>query len=103
MLTRADELEPNNPLAKFHKANLYVSLEEYELALLELEQVKEFAPREASVHFLMGRIHKRLNQPDAAMMRFITALDLDPKDRNLVKSAIDKLHAPNGEDDDEEF
>jgi hypothetical protein len=34
----------------------------------------------------MGRIHKKLNQPDEAMLRFITALDLDPKDRNLVKS-----------------
>lgn len=102
-LNQADLLEPNNPLAKFHKANVYVSLEEYQLALLELEQVKQFAPKEASVHFLMGRIYKKLNMHDKAMMRYITALDLDPKDRNLVKAAIDKLHSPNDADEEEDF
>lgn len=29
MLKQADLLEPQNPLAKFHKANIYVSLEQY--------------------------------------------------------------------------
>lgn len=99
MLEKADQLEPTNPLAKFQKANVYMSLEEYAMALAQLENVKEFAPREASVHFLMGKIYKKLGKVDQAMLRFITALDLDPKDRNLVKSAIDKLHAPSNGDD----
>jgi len=105
MLEKADSLQPSNPLAKFQKANVHISLNQLHLALAELEKVKEFAPKEASVHFLIGKIWKKLNQPDKAMMGFITALDLDPKDRNLVKAAIDKLHISNANDSqsDEEF
>ena len=46
--------------------------------------MKELAPREASVHFLLGKVYKRLENPDQAMIAYLSALDLDPKDRNLV-------------------
>ncbi len=46
----------------------------------------------------------RLNcasQYEEAMMRFVTALDLEPRDKNQVKSYIDKLqHADFNDDDD---
>ena len=41
---------------------MYVTGGEYEYALMELEQVRQLAPREASVHFLLGKIYKKLNQ-----------------------------------------
>ena len=51
----------------------------------------------------MGRIYKKLNLPEEAMVNFSTALDLKPAsgDVNLIKSAIEKLHVPDdGEEDD---
>ena len=82
---------------------MLLSEDRFQDALEELESLKEVAPREASVFFLMGRIYKKLNLPEEAMVNFSTALDLKPVsgDVNLIKSAIEKLHVPDdGEEDD---
>ena len=68
-------------------------------ALKELEAVADHAPKEASVHFLMGKVCKKLGKLDDAMMRFTFALDLEPKDNNLIKSAIDRLEEPDVSED----
>lgn len=65
-----------------------MSLDRPQEALLELEKVRSAAPREASVHFNMGKVLKRLGQPEKAMRCFLTALDLDPKDNNLIKVSL---------------
>ena len=101
LLQHAIDLDKRNPLAKYEKASVLLSEDRLEDALEELERLKEVAPREASVFFLIGRIHKKLGAADAAMVAFSTALDLKPAsaDVNLIKSAIEKLHVP---DDSEE-
>lgn len=45
--------------------------------------------------FQMGRIYKRLDQPNQALAHFCTALDLRPSaaDVNLIKAAIEKIRA----------
>uniref|UniRef100_A0A7S2RLV0 Uncharacterized protein n=1 Tax=Mucochytrium quahogii TaxID=96639 RepID=A0A7S2RLV0_9STRA len=101
MLQRASALEPSNPQAKFQRALVLRTMECYEAALEELEAVRNFAPRESSVHFLMGKICKQLDKKDEAMLHFTTALDLDPKDSNLIKLAIDKLDTPDMDETDD--
>ncbi|KAH8091968.1 hypothetical protein JL720_5544 [Aureococcus anophagefferens] len=91
-LRRAALMEPKNPQARFQCANVLISLDKYEDALAELRAVSDHAPREASVHFLMGKVCK-LGRLDDAMMHFTFALDLEPKDNNAIKSAIDRLEA----------
>jgi hypothetical protein len=43
------------------------------------------------VHFLLGKLYKKAGNSGAAMGHFLKALDLDPKDSNLVKAEMDKL------------
>lgn len=93
-LAEAFRLDPHNPQARFQRATIYVSLNRPEEALKELEKVRDAAPREATVHFAMGKVLKRLGRPEQAMRCFLTALDLDPKDNQLIKSAMDKLDEP---------
>ena len=40
---------------------------------------------------MIGKIHKKLGRKDLALQAFNIALELDPKDTNMVKSSIDKL------------
>ena len=75
-------------------------MDRYDEALVELRAVSDRAPREASVHFLMGKVCKKLNRLDDAMMHFTFALDLEPKDNNLIKSAIDRLEEPDISEDE---
>ena len=65
--------------------------------------VQDIAPREASVWFQMGRIYKRLDQPDQALAHFCTALDLKPSasDANLIKAAIEKIRLSDDSEEEE--
>jgi tetratricopeptide (TPR) repeat protein len=41
---------------------------------------------------MIGKIFRRKGMIDKALQHFTKALDLDPKDTNMVKSLIDKIH-----------
>jgi anaphase-promoting complex subunit 3 len=60
VLDIAGELQPLNPQARFQKANVLITQHRYEEALEELKIVRNFAPRESSVHFMMGKVSKKL-------------------------------------------
>ena len=90
-LAEANRLDPRNPQARFQRATIFTAINRNEEALAELEKVRDAAPREATVHFAMGKVLKRLKRPQQAMKCFLTAMDLDPKDNQLIKSAMDKL------------
>jgi anaphase-promoting complex subunit 3 len=98
-LSGAFRLDPRNPQAHYQRATIFMSLDRPKDALLELEKVRSAAPKESSVHFNMGKVYKRLGQPSKAMRCFLTALDLDPKDNNLIKAAMDRLDEPDLEDE----
>ncbi|XP_058002005.1 cell division cycle protein 27 homolog B-like isoform X3 [Hevea brasiliensis] len=96
MMERAILADKKNPLPLYQKANILVSLESFDEALEVLEELKEYAPRESSVYALMGKIYKRRNMHDKAMLHFGLALDLKPSatDVATIKTAIEKLHVP---------
>ncbi|XP_048227782.1 cell division cycle protein 27 homolog B isoform X2 [Ricinus communis] len=96
MMERAILADKKNPLPMYQKANILVSLESFEEALEVLEELKEYAPRESSVYALMGKIYKRRNMHEKAMLHFGLALDLKPSatDVATIKAAIEKLHVP---------
>ncbi|XP_011048324.1 PREDICTED: cell division cycle protein 27 homolog B isoform X2 [Populus euphratica] len=96
MMERAILADKKNPLPMYQKANILVSLESFGEALEVLKELKEYAPRESSVYALMGRIYKRRNIHDEAMLHFGLALDLKPSatDVATIKAAIEKLHVP---------
>lgn len=78
VMEKAISADKKNPLPMYQKANILSSLERFDEALKELEQLKEYAPRESSVYALMGKIYKRLNMHEKAMFYFGLALDLKP-------------------------
>jgi tetratricopeptide (TPR) repeat protein len=104
---RADELEANNPLAKYHLAHVHLALGEDEQALVQLKILRALAPRESNIPFLLGRISKRRGAsapPGEAMRYFMEALELETKDRAMIKAAIEALHEGKEEDEEgEEF
>ncbi|XP_042496293.1 cell division cycle protein 27 homolog B-like isoform X2 [Macadamia integrifolia] len=78
MMEKAILADGKNPLPMYQKASILYSLEKLDEALKVLEELKEYAPRESSVYALMGKIYKRLNMHDRAMLHFGLALDLKP-------------------------
>ena len=56
-----------------------MALHEHQKALVELKVLKDIAPDEANVHFLLGKVYKVLRQKGNAIKHFTMALNLDPK------------------------
>jgi len=50
---------------------------------------------------LLGKIYKKLGQPQKALVCLSTALDLNPKDAQMIKAAIHKLHSADEDDVDD--
>lgn len=72
-------------------------------ALAELLALAGSAPREASVHFQLGKLYRRLGDADAALRHFNAALDLKPRaaDAALIKAAMEKVgEAEEGEEEE---
>jgi len=77
--THALTLSPNSALARFKRARVLMSMRMYEAALAELQVLRDLAPEEANVFFLLGKCHKGLGERAAAVRSFTTALNLDAK------------------------
>ena len=56
--------------------------------------LQEQVPAEASVWWLLAKVHKRLGHKSRALTALNAALDLQPPaaDAALIKAALDKLH-----------
>lgn len=99
-LNKASELEPSNPTSRFQKALLLSKMCMYKESLDELRRVRDFAPREASVRFEIGKLCAKMQQLDEARANLFAAHDLDPKNGNLYKGYVDKVICNNAGADD---
>ncbi len=57
--------------------------------------------QESNVHFLMGKICKKLKRPDEALKHFTIAQDLRPKDSARMRMALDLMDDPSMDDERE--
>lgn len=55
-LNAAVEMEPRNPLCKFHRATVLFAAERYQDALEELLELMQIVPKESLVYFLLGKV-----------------------------------------------
>lgn len=46
--------------------------------------LKDMVPDEASVHFMLGKLHKSMGDKPSAVKHFTIALNLDPKVRSFL-------------------
>lgn len=77
--TRATELAPRVAQARFRKARALLATGKLQDALHELRILKDLAPDDARVHFLLGKLYKAQNDKSQAVRHFTQALSLDPK------------------------
>ncbi|KAJ5103069.1 anaphase-promoting complex subunit cdc27 [Penicillium argentinense] len=97
---RACSLAPHSVLARFRKARVLMKCQEYNFALADLKILKDIAPNEANVHFLLGKLYKMLHDKPNAIKHFTAALNLDPKAAHFIKDAMDEWEDDDMEDDD---
>ncbi|XP_028036484.1 cell division cycle protein 27 homolog [Bombyx mandarina] len=78
-LEKAVALDTENPLCRFHRASVLLRAGRPQDALADLHHLKDIAPRESLVYYLLGKVHNKLGNAHLALMHFSWATDLDPK------------------------
>ncbi|CAE8714784.1 unnamed protein product [Polarella glacialis] len=93
--SRAAQSRHCGALASFQKGCVLSTLGRHAEAVDELKRARGLAPREACVHFQLGRAHVGSGDARLALVHFTTAMDLcgakDSKDHQLIVSAQDEL------------
>eukprot|EP00826_Nyctotherus_ovalis_P014717 TRINITY_DN14120_c0_g2_i1.p1 TRINITY_DN14120_c0_g2~~TRINITY_DN14120_c0_g2_i1.p1 ORF type:complete len:588 (+),score=143.57 TRINITY_DN14120_c0_g2_i1:389-2152(+) len=89
---RAEKLDPSNPLNRYQKATVLMSMGLLNDALKILEELNVKVPKEAPIHLLIAKIYRKLGNVDKALHHYNIAMDLEPKEANIIKSLIDKLN-----------
>ena len=84
--TKASELAPRFAQARFKKARALLAVGQIEAAQNELMILKDLAPDEARVHFLLGTLYRSMEEKQQAVRHFTIALALDPKVRYRCSS-----------------
>ncbi|KJE93974.1 cell division cycle Cdc27 [Capsaspora owczarzaki ATCC 30864] len=79
LLHKALVIDPTNLLAKFTLATSHFLMNSDTEALGVLLELVDNAPHEASVHMLLARVYKRMNQATLAARHWSWAMDLDPR------------------------
>jgi anaphase-promoting complex subunit 3 len=64
---KAEQMDPQNPLNKYQKATVLMSLERYKEALQVLLDLMLQVPKEAPIHIVIGKIYKKLGNIDKAL------------------------------------
>ena len=68
VLDAAVKVDARNPLARYERASVLLTIDRPHEALAELNALREIEPREGSVFVLLAKVHRRLNQPGAAAL-----------------------------------
>lgn len=87
---------PHNPLPRFQRAQVLLGEDRLPEALEAARELLNVASQEPSIYFLLGKIYKRMEQQEKAILHLSMALDLKPptQEVNLIKAFIEKLNVP---------
>lgn len=97
LFEQACRLDPRSIMARFRKAQILLKLQAPEEALKDLLFLKDAAPDDPNIHFLLGRCYKKLHDRANAIRHLTIAMNLDPKSHNIIKEVMENVDE---EDDD---
>lgn len=89
-LETAANLDLRNPVPRFERAKILIAMNRLSDARKQLEDLRDLLPKEAEVHYELGKVYQRFGKYQDSLLSFTFALDLEPKERKY-KKALDAL------------
>jgi anaphase-promoting complex subunit 3 len=87
----AVKLDPRSIMARFRKAQTLLKLGHSEESLKELLLLKDLAPDDPNIHFLLGRCYKKVRDRANAIRHLTIAMNLDPKSHGVIKEVMESI------------
>ncbi|KAM0755672.1 TPR-like protein [Meredithblackwellia eburnea MCA 4105] len=86
----AVRLAPDSPAVRFKRVKVLISLKKYTVAESDLLILKDKAPNEFNVYFLLGKLCRLLGKQVDMVKYFALAQDLEPRMAALIRETINK-------------
>ncbi|SCV67008.1 BQ2448_5654 [Microbotryum intermedium] len=93
---RACLLAPESAAVRFKRVRILLHLKRYDEAERDLLTLKNRAPNEFNVHFLLGKLYKVLGRKSEMLKHFGMAQDLEPRTASLIREQVEKNAAEGG-------
>ncbi|KAF1840199.1 nuclear protein bima [Cucurbitaria berberidis CBS 394.84] len=87
----AIKIDPRSIMARFRKSQILLKLGAPEESLKELLYLKDAAPDDPNIHFLLGRCYKKLQDRASAIRHLTIAMNLDPKSHGIIKEVMESI------------
>ncbi|KAF1931676.1 nuclear protein bima [Didymella exigua CBS 183.55] len=87
----AVNLDPRSIMARFRKAQTLLKLGRSRESLDELLCLKDLAPDDPNIHFLLGRCYKKQRDRANAIRHLTVAMNLDPKSHGVIKEVMESI------------
>ena len=87
----AIRIDPRSVMARFRKSQVLLKLNAPQEALKELLYLKDAAPEDPNIHFLLGRCYKKLRDRSSAIRHLTIAMNLDPKSHGVIKEVMENI------------
>lgn len=84
-------LDPRSINARFRRAQTLLKLGDTDESHKELMYLKDLAPDDANIHFLLGRCYKRTRDRANAIRHLTIAMNLDPKSHGVIKEVLEAI------------
>lgn len=89
--SNAATLDPRSIIARFRKAQMLLRLGRSRESLDELLYLKDLAPDDANIHYLLGRCYKKQRDRANAIKHLTIAMNLDPKSHGVIKEVMESI------------
>lgn len=87
----AVKIDSRSIMARFRKAQTLLKLGAPGESLVELVWLKDAAPDDPNIHFLLGRCYKKLRDRASAIKHLTIAMNLDPKSHGVIKEVMESI------------
>jgi tetratricopeptide (TPR) repeat protein len=94
-------LAPTSPAVRFKRVRMLMDLKNYDSALRDLMLVRDMAPDEFNVHYLLGKLYGAMGDRVNMTRNLTIAQDLEPRAAGRIREIIEAA-AEEGMDADEE-
>ncbi|KAF9466329.1 hypothetical protein BDZ94DRAFT_1187704 [Collybia nuda] len=98
LFDEAVRLASDNALVRYRRAKILVSMRKYELAVQDLEYLRNSTPEESNVVFQLAKVYRLLGDETKSAQTLAVARDISPKSLNKIKKLLDTMKDEMGDD-----
>ena len=89
LFNEAVGIAPDNALVRYRRAKIYISMERYKEALVDLEYLANATPDESNVIFQLAKVYRLLGDVVKSAQALAAARDVSPKSIGKIRRLIE--------------